>query len=72
MDTTVVTYRYRRPASGFTGIAQLFGILSIILMLVWLLHYRGSIEYDSNDPARVFNVRNLYVITSFRTNISEN
>ncbi|XP_059448462.1 probable transmembrane ascorbate ferrireductase 3 [Corylus avellana] len=39
-----------------TVVARVFGILAIILMLVWLLHYREGLEYDSEDPYRVFNV----------------
>lgn len=48
---------YRGPASRLTIFAHLFGVLAFILMLVWLLHYRGGIEYDSYDGSRVFNVR---------------
>ncbi|CAL8995254.1 unnamed protein product [Prunus brigantina] len=56
MQTTTVTYRYQRSASGLTVGAHLFGFLAIILMLVWLLHYRGGLEYDSDNSDRVFNV----------------
>jgi cytochrome b-561 len=38
-------------------LAHLFGIIALILMLVWLLHYQGGIEYDSSNPLRVFNVK---------------
>lgn len=62
MDTSSRhSYRYRKPASGLTGLAHFFGVLAIILMLVWLLHFRGSIEYDSQDPASVFNVCHYYL-----------
>jgi cytochrome b-561 len=47
---------YKHSASRLTVIAHLSGILAIILMLVWLLHYRGGIEYHSDNPDRVFNV----------------
>ena len=43
-------------SNGTFALAQLFGILALILLLVWLLHYREGIEYDSDNPARVFNV----------------
>ncbi|PON60829.1 Cytochrome b561 and DOMON domain-containing protein [Parasponia andersonii] len=65
INDTVATYRYRRPASGLTGVAHLFGILSIILLLVWLIHYRGSIEYDSENPARVFNAHPFLMFVGF-------
>jgi cytochrome b-561 len=45
-------------------LANLFGIIAIILMLVWLLHYQGGIEYDSSNPLRVFNVK-LYLSCVF-------
>ena len=51
-----VSYRYRRSASNLTMFAHLFGILSVILMLIWILHYRGNIEYNSDNQASVFNV----------------
>lgn len=44
-------------AIGVSGLAHLFGIVSIILLLVWLLHYREGIDYDSDDGLRVFNVK---------------
>lgn len=62
MQTTTVTYRYQRSASGLTVGAHLFGFLAIILMLVWLLHYRGGLEYDSDNSDRVFNVSNDLLI----------
>lgn len=48
---------------GISGLAHLFGILAIILLLVWLLHYREGIDYDSDNGFRVFNV-NLIIIFS--------
>lgn len=55
MDTgaTRVT---RRPTSGLTVIAHLFGILALILVLFWLLHYRGGLDLDSGIAEHVFNV----------------
>lgn len=48
--------RYRRAASGITALAHLLGVLAILLVLVWLLHFREGIYYDSGNPDRVFNV----------------
>lgn len=47
---------YKRSASRITIFAHIFGILSLILMLVWLLHYRGGLNLDSASSSRVFNV----------------
>ncbi|XP_057422010.1 probable transmembrane ascorbate ferrireductase 3 [Lotus japonicus] len=48
-----------------TILAHLFGILAIILLLVWLLHYREGIEYDSDNPLRVFNVHPFMMFFGF-------
>ncbi|XVF02992.1 hypothetical protein REPUB_Repub04eG0222300 [Reevesia pubescens] len=62
----VVTHRpYRASASRITIFAHLFGILAFILMLIWLLHYRGGIEYDSYDGNRVFNVHPFLMFCGF-------
>ncbi|KAK7407713.1 hypothetical protein VNO78_09741 [Psophocarpus tetragonolobus] len=46
-------------------LAHLFGILAFILLLVWLLHYREGIQYDSNNGLRVFNVHPLMMYLCF-------
>ncbi|KAJ6771786.1 CYTOCHROME B561-RELATED [Salix koriyanagi] len=56
---------YRQSASRLTVAAHLFGILAFILMLVWLLHYRGGIEYHSDSPDRVFNVHPFLMLCGF-------
>ncbi|KAJ8760990.1 hypothetical protein K2173_022028 [Erythroxylum novogranatense] len=56
---------YYQPASRLTIVAHLLGILTIILMLVWLLHYRGGIEYDSDNVDRVFNVHPFLMFCGF-------
>ncbi|GMI87484.1 hypothetical protein like AT1G14730 [Hibiscus trionum] len=60
-----VPHNYRRSASRLTIFAHVFGILSFILMLVWLLHYREGIEYDSYDGYRVFNVHPFLMFCGF-------
>ncbi|BAT74271.1 transmembrane ascorbate ferrireductase [Vigna angularis] len=50
---------------GTTIFAQLFGLLALILLLVWLLHYREGIQYDSDDPYRVFNVHPFMMFFGF-------
>ncbi|KAL5553320.1 hypothetical protein UlMin_040721 [Ulmus minor] len=61
----IVTYGYRRPAFRLTPVAHFFGILAIVLLLVWLLHYRGGIEFDSDNPNRVFNVHPFLMFAGF-------
>ncbi|KAK8507944.1 hypothetical protein V6N13_055412 [Hibiscus sabdariffa] len=60
-----VTLTYRRSASRLTIFAHVFGVLSFILMLVWLLQYRGGIEYDSYEGYRVFNVHPFLMFCGF-------
>ncbi|GAV57241.1 Cytochrom_B561 domain-containing protein [Cephalotus follicularis] len=56
---------YKMSAYHLTKVAHLFGILAIILMLVWLLHFRGGIEYDSDSSNRVFNVHPFLMFCGF-------
>lgn len=58
MDTGI-TYHYYRPASRITIFAHIFGVIALILMLVWLLHYREGVDLDSYDPSKIFNVHPL-------------
>ncbi|CAN1137682.1 Probable transmembrane ascorbate ferrireductase 3 [Linum perenne] len=56
---------YKRSASRLTLGAHFFGILAIVLMLIWLLHFRQGIEYDSDNPSRVFNVHPFLMFCGF-------
>lgn len=47
---------YKRSASGITVLAHLLGVTAVILLLIWLLHYREGIDLDSNNAYRIFNV----------------
>ncbi|GFP86552.1 probable transmembrane ascorbate ferrireductase 3 [Phtheirospermum japonicum] len=58
-------YRYRRPASRMTVLAHLFGILAIMLLLVWLLHYREGFDLDSYNTNRIFNVHPFLMFFGF-------
>ncbi|CAJ1932743.1 unnamed protein product [Sphenostylis stenocarpa] len=46
-------------------LAHLFGIIAFVLLLVWLLHYREGIEYDSDNGLRVFNVHPFLMYSGF-------
>ncbi|KAF5196217.1 Cytochrome b561 [Thalictrum thalictroides] len=53
-------------ASRVTMIAHLFGAMATILMLVWLLHYRGGIDLDSDSNSdRIFNVHPFLMFFGF-------
>ncbi|CAI9096871.1 OLC1v1033112C1 [Oldenlandia corymbosa var. corymbosa] len=69
MDTYGVssthTYVYRQSATRITILAHLFGITAIILLLVWLLHFREGIHLDSDNPFRIFNVHPFMMFFGF-------
>ena len=44
-------------ASRVSMLAHVLFLTTAVLMLVWLLHYRGGINIQSEDPEQVFNVR---------------
>ncbi|OWM67783.1 probable transmembrane ascorbate ferrireductase 3 [Punica granatum] len=54
--------RYRRSASGLTKVAHVFAITSLVLLLVWLLHYREGLNYFSDNGYRVFNVHPFLMV----------
>nr|GMD70037.1 probable transmembrane ascorbate ferrireductase 3 [Ipomoea batatas] len=59
-------YRYYRSATRLTGFAQLFGFLALILMLVWLLHYREGLNLDDyENTSRIFNVHPFLMYFGF-------
>ncbi|KMT06600.1 hypothetical protein BVRB_7g157680 [Beta vulgaris subsp. vulgaris] len=56
---------YRERATRMTVVAHIFGILALILMLVWLLHYRGGLDLDSDNPYRILNVHPFLMFFGF-------
>ncbi|KAF8040101.1 hypothetical protein BT93_B2352 [Corymbia citriodora subsp. variegata] len=52
-------------ASRLTVVAHLSGVLSIVLMLIWLLHYREGMNYSSDNAFRVFNVHPFLMVFGF-------
>lgn len=63
---------YREKASRIAVLAHIFGIIALILMLVWLLHYRGGFNLDDyENPTRIFNVSDhIYSTYIFPTSFS--
>lgn len=56
---------YRRSASHLTILGHVFGVTTIILLLIWLLHYRGGLNLDSDYASRVFNVHPFLMFSGF-------
>jgi cytochrome b-561 len=44
-------------ASRVAMVAHVLFLTTAVLMLVWLLHFRGGINIQSEDPEQIFNVR---------------
>uniref|UniRef100_A0A7N0VC83 ascorbate ferrireductase (transmembrane) n=1 Tax=Kalanchoe fedtschenkoi TaxID=63787 RepID=A0A7N0VC83_KALFE len=63
MDAQRLTYG--RPASCISVLAHVSGITAMVLMLVWLLHYRQGFDLDSHNPARIFNVHPFLMFFGF-------
>ena len=49
--------RHSVVASRVAMFAHLLFLVTAILVLVWLLHFRGGINIQSDDPDQIFNVR---------------
>ncbi|KAL8142093.1 hypothetical protein V2J09_015125 [Rumex salicifolius] len=64
MDT-VERQWYHKSASRLTSAAHFFGILATILLLVWLLHYRGGLNLDSENPYVILNVHIFLMFFGF-------
>lgn len=43
-------------AVPFTYVAHLLGIVAIVLVLFWNLHFRGGLAWNSDNKAQIFNV----------------
>ncbi|KAL2545682.1 putative transmembrane ascorbate ferrireductase 3 [Forsythia ovata] len=58
-------YKYQKAAWQVTILAHLFGLIAILLMLIWLLHYRGGLDLDSDNPNLIFNVHPFLMFFGF-------
>ncbi|KAL6909465.1 hypothetical protein ACP4OV_001746 [Aristida adscensionis] len=58
-------------ASRVAMLAHLLFLTTAVLMLVWLLHYRGGINIQSEDPEQVFNVHPFVMSWGFILLIGE-
>ena len=53
-------------ALPFTYVAHILGILSVVMVFIWTIHFRGGINYNSSDTNLIFNVRPCnWIIHSF-------
>ncbi|ESQ35331.1 hypothetical protein EUTSA_v10008705mg [Eutrema salsugineum] len=65
MDLSADRTTFKRHSLLSTFVAHFFGILAIVLMLIWLLHYREGIEYGSDNPLKILNVHPFLMYCGF-------
>ncbi|ONM08596.1 Cytochrome b561 [Zea mays] len=58
-------------ASRVGMVAHVLFLTTAVLMLVWLLHYRGGINIQSEDPEQIFNVHPFVMSWGFILLIGE-
>ncbi|KAL5217159.1 hypothetical protein ABZP36_017843 [Zizania latifolia] len=52
-------------AARVAALAHVLFLTTAVLMLVWLLHYRGGINIQSDDPEQIFNVHPFVMCWGF-------
>ncbi|XP_051148586.1 probable transmembrane ascorbate ferrireductase 3 [Andrographis paniculata] len=67
MDTSPEIQKIKSPAPAARAAtaAHVLGVISIVLLLVWLLHYREGIRLDSPNAFRIFNVHPFLMFFGF-------
>uniref|UniRef100_A0ACD6A8G0 Uncharacterized protein n=1 Tax=Avena sativa TaxID=4498 RepID=A0ACD6A8G0_AVESA len=64
-------HRHSVVASRVAMFAHLLFLVTAVLMLVWLLHFRGGINIQSEDPDQIFNVHPFVMSWGFILLIGE-
>ncbi|KAJ1391058.1 Cytochrome b561/ferric reductase transmembrane [Sesbania bispinosa] len=49
-------------ALPFTFVAHLLGFVAIVLVLVWNLHFRGGLAWDSSNKSIIFNLHPVLIL----------
>ncbi|KAL2324525.1 hypothetical protein Fmac_023583 [Flemingia macrophylla] len=49
-------------AVPFTYVVHVLGIVAIILVLVWNIHFRGGLAWNSSNKALIFNIHPVLII----------
>ncbi|TVU45375.1 hypothetical protein EJB05_04862, partial [Eragrostis curvula] len=64
-------YHHSVVASRVAMLAHVLFLTTAVLMLVWLLHFRGGINIQSQDPDQIFNVHPFVMSWGFILLIGE-
>jgi cytochrome b-561 len=51
-------------ARHVTTAAHILALVVAILMIVWIVHYQGGANINSEDPTAVFNVSNMLLFSN--------
>jgi preprotein translocase subunit SecG len=51
-------------ARHVTTAAHILALIVAILMIVWIVHYQGGANINSEDPNAVFNVSNMLLLSN--------
>ncbi|KAF8674389.1 hypothetical protein HU200_048220 [Digitaria exilis] len=65
------SHHHSMMASRVAMVAHLLFLTTAVLMLVWLLHYRGGINIQSEEPEQIFNVHPFVMSWGFILLIGE-
>ncbi|CAJ2630042.1 unnamed protein product [Trifolium pratense] len=50
-------------AVPFTYVAHVLGVVAIVLVFVWNLHFRGGLAWNSDNKALIFNLHPVLMLT---------
>ncbi|GKU89328.1 hypothetical protein SLEP1_g3479 [Rubroshorea leprosula] len=49
-------------AFPFTFVVHLLGIAGVVLVLVWCIHFRGGLAWESSDKSLIFNIHPVLML----------
>ncbi|KAM6586929.1 transmembrane ascorbate ferrireductase 1 [Cannabis sativa] len=52
-------------ATPFTYVAHVLGIVGLVLVLVWTIHFRGGLAWDASNKNLIFNLHPLLMLFGF-------
>ncbi|CAJ1977068.1 unnamed protein product [Sphenostylis stenocarpa] len=50
------------PAFPFTIVTHVLGVVDVVLVLVWLLHFRGGLAWESDNKQLIFNIHPFLIV----------
>lgn len=59
------SHRFGITARPVILLVQIFGVTACILLLYWVLHYRGGLAFHDENKQRIFNLHPLFMFVGF-------